>query len=288
MTFTDLSPLSDEADFVRVCYYGDPGKGKTTAAAGVARLGRTLVYPFEPGFKKIALETQDIPTTNIFPRRPESKVLKSITEDFWRVKAALEKEPGSFAGSIFDTLTFLVDEVRKAYCERVYAQGKAEAAQNNEAYDKPKNWLPREAYGWIADDIAPIITDWADLPLHVAWTCHVRRDEDDDGEVTYSPAVTPGVRKVIAGYADIVMLMRQVGRYDDGRAVFIGTTSDGGKHTFVKDRLHVVPAPHMVQPSLDRIVAYANGKLSRETDPLQQEFDTWLSGNAVMRKNEED
>lgn len=265
MTFE--GSLADEVDYARVVYYGDPGTGKTTAAAGLARLGKTLVYPFEPGLKKAALVARDIPVENLVPRRD----VTDPADEFWAVR---EEGADAFTGAVFDTMTAFVDSEKKRHQSEIYAKGVREADARGEEYTKPKTWMPREVYGEISDGVFPFIGDFSRLPMHLAWLAHVRRDEDDDGEVRYGPAVTPAIQKHLVAWADVIMWTRHVGRFDDGRPVFIGTVSDGGKYT-VKDRTSTLPTPHLVNPSMDRVVAYLSGELTEKKDPLQQEFLKW-------------
>lgn len=268
---TDLfgASLAEETDYARAVIYGDPGQGKTTAAAGLARLGKTLVYPFEPGLKKTALAACDVPVENLIPRR-----IDDPGDEFWKVRDHLETVESSVVGASFDTMTALVDTLKKQRQAEIYDKGVRDAEARDEEYTKPKTWMPREAYGEIADAIFPFIGEFSSLPMHTAWLAHVRRDEDDDGEVSYGPAVTPAVQKHLTAWADVIMWVRRVGRYDDGRPVIIGTVSDGGKYV-TKDRTHTLPTPHLVSPSMDRVVAYLNGDLTEKKDKLQQEFLKW-------------
>lgn len=261
--------LADESDYARVVYYGDPGSGKTTAASGLARLGKTLVYPFEPGLKKTALLARDVPVEYLIPRRM-GEHFSDADEEFWSVK----ENGAGLAGASFDTMTAYVDTLKKEQQAKIYAKGVREADARGEEYTKPKTWMPRETYGEISDAVFPFIGDFSRLPLHLAWLAHVRRDEDDDGEVSYGPAVTPAIQKHLIAWSDVIMWTRRVGRYDDGRPVFLGTVADSGKYV-TKDRTDTLPSPHLVYPSMDRIVAYLNGDLTEKKDKLQQEFLKW-------------
>ena len=68
------------------------------------------------------------------------------------------------------------------------------------------------------------------------------------------------------GYVDVVIHteIREIG----GQQFYIGTTKPVGKY-LGKDRFGILPSA-MVNPTLNRVVAYVNGDLTQDSDPLQK------------------
>jgi hypothetical protein len=89
---------------------------------------------------------------------------------------------------------------------------------------------------------------------------------DDDGLVSYGPAMSPAVAIDTMGLVDVVghTAVEQVGTGTFYLASFVPL----GRRK-AKDRLGVLP-PRMVDPSVDRILKYVDGKLDRTQDPRQQ------------------
>lgn len=271
MTFD--SSLDDEREFVSVWYYGDPGSGKTTNVAAGANLGKAAIFPIEPGIKRTALEKRGINTSNIVPIRGVTSS-SGIEEMFWKFKSAFIEDKNAFSMIGFDSMTDLVRRETKAFVNELNEKKRKEAERRGEKF-KPSRELDWSVLGpQISDGVGDFAEHYHDLPVHLAYTSHVRDDQDGSGGVKFGPAVTPGVKKVLDAWCDILMFTRQVGRYDDGRLVFIGTTAEGGKYQ-VKDRTSMLPSPHLVNPTMERIVGYFTGELTVETDPEQQEFQTW-------------
>ena len=103
---------------------------------------------------------------------------------------------------------------------------------------------------------------YRDLPCHVAFIAHVRRDEDSDGEVTYGPALTPAVADNLLGFVDLVCWCRAIPRGDGDDVDYVGTFRPVKKHVG-KDRFGLLPA-RLINPTFDRILKYINGEYSRE------------------------
>lgn len=284
------SSLAESVEFVRACLYGHPGHGKTTAAAYLAHLGPVAFFPIEPGLKRTALERLKVPVKNIITS--DAQDYEEFMETWDRLRAALRKKPGSVAGVVFDSATEQVarsvNRVRRETFNRIAER----AERRGEDLPTDKNGKPlsrfgvdRSYYGEMTSEVRDIMEHYLDLPCHLVYTAHVRRDEDQDGEVTYGPAVTPAVQNDLIGYMDVLMWVRKLGVYDDGSPVIIGTTAHHPKYQ-TKDRFGVLP-PHMAMPTMDRIVAYVNGQLTSDKDPVQKRYVEWVA-NARRRETEEE
>lgn len=267
--------LADEQDFARILYYGYPGSGKTTHAGHLAHVGPIVFFEAEPGLKKVAFKRRGIPNENIKPvRSVTSEVLMS---SFWKLKQKLDDDPNAYAGAVLDTVTnFVAKEVNRIRTREYDLAIEAADAAGELYTGPPKNKFGNtwDLYGEMTGDVREVIEHYVDLPMHLAFTAHVRRDEDaDSGAVSYGPAASPAVQKDLVAYFDCVIRTQRVGEF------FIGHTVPGDAYE-AKDRLDVLPSPVMNLPTMDRIVAYINGDLTEDNDPVQQEWLAANNGNA--------
>jgi hypothetical protein len=76
--------LDDEAEYLNILYYGDPGSGKTSAAAAMAHLGIVYLVDVESGAKKRPLRKLGIPTSRIRPVRVGC--YKDLDQFYWHSK----------------------------------------------------------------------------------------------------------------------------------------------------------------------------------------------------------
>lgn len=255
-----FQPLSELKETANVLYYGREGAGKTTAAAGLANLGRVLFVNSESGIKSRPLAALGVATENIMVYPPKGKRLtfKALQEAYLMVAADLANDPESWAGVVFDSATdissTILDEVSSERVTRLRNQGR-----------EVDEWFVDLAdYGGLNKRFRHLLRRFRDLPCHFVVTALERRDVDEDsGSVQYGPAATPGVATDLLGYVDFVIHTKQ----EDENGPFRGATKKRGKYR-AKDRFGVLP-PVMVNPSADRVVAYMNGDLTAATDPAQ-------------------
>lgn len=249
--------LQDEKQFVNILYYGEPGVGKTTALAHMASMGKVIFVDAESGLKSGPLKRLGIPTENIIPRRvisyPEMEKLHH------ELKERLTDEPGSIAGVVLDSLS----EIQRAILEQD-AKNPLELSQRD--------------YGTNTQELRLLIRHFRDLPCHVGFTTHVRRDQDeDDGTVRYGPSLTPAVGGDLLGYVDLVCYMRALPRAGGGdEPDVVGAFRPVGKYK-AKDRFGALP-PVLYDPSFPRVAAYVDGTYLREAQLEADQSDDVPAG----------
>ena len=235
--------LQDEKQYVNILYYGEPGVGKTTALAYMAQLGKVIFVDAESGLKAGPLKRLGIPVENIIPRRvvsyPEMEALHHELKD------RLTAEPGSIVGVVLDSLS----EIQRAILEQD-AKNPLELTQRD--------------YGTNTQEMRLLIRHFRDLPCHVGFTTHVRRDQDeDDGTVRYGPSLTPAVGGDLLGYVDLVCYLRMLPRAGGGEEPdVVGMFRPWGKYK-AKDRFGSLP-PMLYDPNFSRVAAYVDGEYRRE------------------------
>lgn len=266
----NLASLEDERSRVTVAYYGDPGSGKTTNLAFGANLGRTLVIAAEDGLKPTPLRRLGVKIDQLVPSRNISN--DSITEALLMIRHDLASNPDSWSTLAFDSVTEMAKSLVGRIVDDSYEAARAKAERRGEVYDKSPYFVDRDYYGQMTEMVRRMFRSIADLKVNVAFSAHVRRDVDeDDGTVKYGPAVSPAVQSELVGFVDVLVHCRRLSwDYEDGTPIHVGITSGGGKYV-TKDRLGVLPRV-MADPTLDRIVAYNNGDLTEETDPVQMVY----------------
>lgn len=277
-----MQSLDDGDDFVRVCYYGEPGSGKTTAVAGGARLGRCKIAAAEEGLYARPLKKLGVPVENIIPTLHTG--YDNLMRGAEALREELHDEPGSWSAWALDTVTELADQWLADEVDRRVDKQLRQAKAAGEDFTKKQFGAERDDYGEITQKFRRVLRAYADLPLHVAYTAHVRRDVDEDsGTVAYGPDLFPKMQAALMGHVSILVWTRRVGQFEDGRPIFVGQTGATGKYKS-KDRLNALPRT-LVNPSLDRIVGYVNGGLEEDSDPLQLEFQAWKT--ATNEKKED-
>jgi len=101
-------------------------------------------------------------------------------------------------------------------------------------------------------------------PFNFGITAHVMRIEDEDGEVTYMPAIQGGgkipLSSKICGYMSIVGRLYVVERKKEkgGKPVRVLQTAPRGKY-YAKDRFDAL-GERVIEPSLPKIMSMINGR----------------------------
>lgn len=257
--------VADQRELVNAVYYGDGGTGKTTALASMANLGRVLYIDAEAGVKRRPLEAQGVEVGNIevlvLPDRPS---FTQLEDAYWEVKADLDDDPGAWAGVVWDSGT----EIHQAFIEQAVTRRvkRAETAKNKGATIQEilldRFFIDQGDYGVMTAQIRDLLRRYRDLPCHFGMSFLERRDTDkDSGRIRIGPAVTPGLQNDVIGNPDVVChTMVEAG-------VFVGIFQPDGVKVG-KDRYGTMPVP-LVDPTFDRVVAYAQEELTASTDPRQ-------------------
>ena len=266
-----FATLDEKEEHLNVLLFGREGSGKTTAAVSLANLGygKVLVVNAEGGLKKNTLKRRgvDVSRIMVWPNDGQAITHHGLVEAYTQVKADLERDPKSWAGVIFDSATeivpALIDQVAQDRMEKAAKRG-----QPVEGVDE--FFTDRSDYGTMSKMFRDLLRKFRDLPTHFVVTALERRDVDEDtGKVLYGPAVTPGVQADLLGYVDLVLACSSAD--DESGLPFRALTRSAGKYRG-KDRLGVLPKI-LVEPTIDRILAYEAGELTEETDSKQKEIN---------------
>lgn len=257
-------PLSEAQEPVNQLYYGDGGTGKTTNLAHMAKLGKIWVANAESGFKARALRQYDIPLENIevFPGDDEELTFETLESEWLRIREALNEDPTAYAGVVWDSIT----EIYQVLLGGIVAKAHAKAVRNGK--DRDPQFIALEDYGIMTSQMRSLVRRFRDLPCHFGVSALARREQDDDNKVTYNPQVTAKLQTDLVGWMDIVCVttVEEVG--DGGEDEYRGLFRPAGKWRG-KDRFKALPKG-IVDPTFDRIVAYVDGELTVDTDPIMQ------------------
>ncbi len=238
--------LDEESDTLKMLYHGEPGSGKTTAAAHMAKLGRVVWVLAEPGLKRRPMLDLGIPIENIeLHREITYTALNDLCSD---LRGALRADPQAYAGVVFDSLTEVQGRLLEAKAKSLL--------------------ITQQEYGVNTQELTLLLRHFCDLPCHVAFITHPKRDEDSDGEVIYRPSMTPKVSGILLGQVDITCVTMALPRPDSDEPDYVGVFRPHGKHKG-KDRFGCLP-PRLINPTFDRIAAYVDGTYRREA---QREAD---------------
>lgn len=257
MGFEPVS-LTDTTDTVNVLYYGDGGTGKTSNLATLANLGPVLVINAEAGLKKRPLANLGINVDNI-DIYPDPDDPQGVTFDGLRsVHDYLRANPDAYIGVQWDSLT----EIYQKLLRDVVDQAVAKAERIGKSRDP--FFVEMQDYGVMTQQVKQLVRDFRDLPIHFGISALERRDQDDDGTVTYGPAASPALVTDVFGYMDIVLHTSVTDVA--GKPEYIGASAPYGKYR-AKDRFGALPEK-MITPSYERIIAYVEGEMTKDSDPL--------------------
>jgi hypothetical protein len=255
--------LDKTPSYIDMVYLGEPGSGKTTAAAYMAQLGKVVWVCGEMGLEPERLASLGIPVGNI--ELHTAIDYDSLVELSVELRTALRAKPGCYAGVVFDTFS----EIQGRLLE---AKAKTLLISQNE-------------YGVNTSELTRLLRKYTDLPCHTVYVTHTKREEDkDSGAVTYKSMMTPKVGSTLDGYVRISCHMVAEARSDSDEADFVGFLRPHFARRG-KDRTGTLP-PKLVAPTFDRIEAYVSGRYLRSAmegidasgevpdglDPIQYEY----------------
>lgn len=243
--------------------YGKEGSGKSTSALRLSKLGRILVINTEAGLKRTPLAAQGVVLGNV-ETWPKGGDIDHITfqtieeEVFIPLKLALEEDPNAYIGVVVDSFT----ELSRRLVDKAAAAGRE--ADRLKGKSRSQFQIDLDDWGTMTTMMRVIFRRFRDLGIHLIITALERRDTDDNGDVSYGPAVGPAVGTDTMGMVDVVVwtTLEQIG--SNATEFYIGTTHAQKRHR-AKDRFGVLPV-RMVDPSADRVLDYINATLHKSTD----------------------
>src|SRR5688572_4164839 len=197
-------PISDVEGFVKVCYYGEPGSGKTTAMASLANLGKIAAIDFEgEGWLRVSLNKRGINTDNIIKFTPKS--YKELDQVYWEIQGMIDDNIG-LVGVCIDHMSELesilvrdaaIDRIKRAR-RKLMNNGSSEALAQLELLSEFSTEL--QDYGVWTNQARKLTRMFRDLPLHVAFGAHLRTEG-----VKFVPALTERYRNDLLGSMNMVV-----------------------------------------------------------------------------------
>lgn len=270
---TLFASLSDTRDYVKAIFWGREGSSKTTSASHAANLGRVLVINAEGGLKTTALKNQGVNTDNIAvwpnPQDPDAKITHSNLEQiYYQIKADLIKDPESWFAVVIDSVTEVADALVGVVSDVRVNRTMTRAEQQGIELDDNVRWdTDRNDYGVMAKQFRDLLRKFRDLPCHLILTALERRDVDNDtGQTTYGPAVSPGIQKDVLGYMDLVLYFKEAtaDEKDTPGKPYRAVTHRAGTRRS-KDRYGMLPQV-LNEPTFPRVLGYLDGSITAETD----------------------
>lgn len=261
--------LGDMTTFVTCLEWGPEGTGKTTSALRMTQIPeaieknlRVMLIDAEGGAKVQALRQRgvDVSRVEVWPRPEDGGPGALSFEGLFDLAEELAKRHEEFIGWVWDS----GGEITK----RLLDQVTADAREKDERLGKARGrfQVNLEDHGVASSMLRELLRKYRDLPMHGVITALERRDTDNDtGRVRYGPAMSPAMANDTAGLVDVVMFMEI--EEVNGESVRTGKTTPT-RIRRAKDRFGVLPAK-MPDPYMDRIVAYVNGDLTRDNDPVR-------------------
>jgi hypothetical protein len=261
MNSIQFGSLDEQSDITNILYYGFEGTGKTTAAASMANLGKIVYINAEAGLKKRALITHGIDTSNIsvYPNTGELLTFDGLESLFWQMLGDLQDDPNAWAGVVWDSLTDIHLTLLRNIADAKLAK------QVNAGMDVDRFFIDRSWYGTMTEQLRLLLRRYRDLPCHFAMTALVRRDQDDDGAVTYGPAITPALQNDVMGYVDLVCVTEVVDI--GGEETYTGTFRPKAKYR-AKERLAGAVPRMLIDPTFERVHLYATEQVDQDHDPV--------------------
>lgn len=266
--------LAQATDLIRAMWYSDPGKGKTYDMAHMAKLGKVIYVDAEKRLKKGVLQRAGIPLDNIEPHTEIS--YKGLLDLAQTVRERLD-DGEQIVGVVWDSAT----EIHRLLLEDLVDRAVVQADRAGKDRDSWKTY--QEDYGDMTEQMRRLIRRWRDLPIHFAMSCLAKRDNDEEGAIRVSPALTPAVQRDFLGYMDIVIHKRV--ELVNGVEEYSGLTRPVGRFE-AKDAFGVLPRV-LVNPSFDRLLGYVEGDLTSAKDPVQQAAKAARGKATAADKNSE-
>jgi len=266
--------LDEMAEYLNILYYGEPGSGKTSAAAAMAHLGVVYLLDVESGAKARPLKKLGIPVKNIRP--VQVSCYKDIEEFYWYLRQELE-DGQDVAGVIFDSITEIHDTFigEQVGIRHEKARRKVTARDGSLIQDVDDNEflveLPER--GIVTEQLRRITRRFRDLPCHTAFTALTKREVSSSGDgLEMLPQLPPKFGTQLRGFVDVVGFCSRAPGVEDSSG-YLGVFRDTGKYKG-KDRLGGLPAV-LANPSFHRVAQVIFEELDLDSD--------WAQGQYVSR-----
>lgn len=276
-----LSGLDDESDFMVLVLYGPAGTRKTTSSLRITKAipkGNVLVIAAESGLKKQALVQHDVDVSRVrfWPPRGQQVTFESLEALFFKILADLEKDPASWAGVVWDSLTEVIQTLVDNAAAADVARLQKIAAASKNAMQVRKTYEREGAdYQVVTGQFRQLLRKYRSLPCHQVLVCleedrkeSVETDEGRKQKIgVIGPSLPPKVREDTEQHADVEIRMAVIDVPGAG-PVGIGRTSPA-EDLRAKDRYNVLPTV-MFDPGWERIWGYVVGELKWDNDEAQQ------------------
>lgn len=261
-----FAAMDDHREFARIVAYGKEGSTKTTSALTASQNGRVLLINAEGGIKKNALRQHGVNTANVamWPAEPGEAITQRKLDGLFRqIKSDLAADPDAWYAVVMDSATDIVEQmvsfVQTNRVDKIRKRSGEDSVDEVDAF-----FTDRADYGTMSKMMLDVIRKFRDLPCHLIITALERKDQDkDEGGVKYGPAVSPAVQTPLLGYSDMVLAYKAPDEDGPARALTKRTSLYR-----CKDRNGVLPMV-LAEPTFIRILAYIEGELTPETDPVQ-------------------
>lgn len=256
-----FATLEEAPERLRVVYWGDPGSGKTSNALRATELGKVLVIDTERRLKRSALIRRGVDPAKVSiwpkPDDPEDITFANLSKLVRQIKRGFESDPDMFTTVVVDSVTELVGKlISDATDNRNKVKG---VVDTFERFDQDFR-----DYNTAGKMFRKLLRQLRDLPCHLVFTAHQRRDEDQDTKkVTYGPAVSPVILVDLYGQMDTLLFTKKAEAGKPFRALARGTSRYA-----VKDDSDTLPEV-LAEPSIDRVHAYLFGGLTEDNDEVQ-------------------
>jgi len=163
---------------LKILVYGEPGVGKTVFAS---TFPKPLILDVEGGTLSIADKDVDI-------------VKIKSSNDLWQAYEYLAFEKHPYQSVVVDSLT----EAQQVDLNDVIEKAKMRDP------GKDINHATQDDYGRNTRSIRRLCHSLRNLDLHVLFTCLVRKDVAESGDILHSPQLPPALANFVGGFVDLI------------------------------------------------------------------------------------
>jgi len=264
--------LDDMAEYLNILYYGEPGSGKTSAAAGMARLGPVYLIDVESGAKARPLRRLGIPTKNIRPVQVSS--YKELDAFYWYLKNELADDPEAVAGVVLDSISEIHDQLIREQVDVRHAKAVRKVTSKSgvllQDVDDNEFQVELAERGIVTEQLRTLTRRFRDLPCHMAIVAGAKREIDPNGEgVVYLPQLPPKFGGQLRGFVDVVAYTTKAPGVEDASG-YLGVFRDTGRYKG-KDRFGAIP-PVLADSSFDRVARVIFEEIDLGADDAQSRY----------------